>query len=104
MHLYQEQRLDDLITIRNQLDINAEGDDRTHYETAEILAEDEGNDAIIIIALGPLGATTKTLPGSEIFPMESPDSVVNKIREVVDSTLQPFCLKNIEIMFFILRV
>ena len=76
--LLKEQRLDSLVAIQNPLDINAGADDRTHSEIARILAEDPGVDAIVI-GLGPIGPSTKTLPGSETFPMEDESSVVNRI-------------------------
>ncbi|NDV18201.1 CoA-binding protein [Pseudodesulfovibrio sp. JC047] len=74
------ERLDSLVSVHNPLDINAGANDQTHVDMVKILAADENVDAVVI-GLGPLGPTTKTLPGSEAFPMESDASVVNMIIE-----------------------
>ncbi|QJB58265.1 acetate--CoA ligase family protein [Pseudodesulfovibrio sp. zrk46] len=86
-NLFQEKRLDSLVTIRNPLDITPAADDDTHIKAARALCNDPGVDAVVA-ALVPMSPSLQVTMDN-VADDEPDDGLVGRLKELVDSTQTP---------------
>ncbi len=74
--LLADKHLDDLVEVKNPLDINPGADDQTHLLAVKFLAEDPGVDAVVV-GLDPLSPAMRTLAECEAkrYDFKDPDSI-----------------------------
>ena len=84
----RESRLDQLVNIRNPLDINPGADDRVHARVVEILSQDPHVDAVVV-GLDPLSPATFTLHGNRPYSFESEDSIVRLLPPIAARSDKP---------------
>jgi len=83
-------RLSGLVTVHNPLDINPSADDQAHAEITDILAHDEGVDAVVV-GLDPLSPAMHTLLETDVpaFDMKAESGIVQLLAEVVGRSDKP---------------
>jgi len=84
----RESRLDQLVNIRNPLDINPGADDRVHARVVEILSRDPHVDAVVV-GLDPLSPATFTLHGNRPYSFEAEDSIVRLLPPIAARSDKP---------------
>ena len=82
--------LDAFVTLSNPLDINPAADDEAHAVITEILARDPNVDAVVV-SLDPMSPAMQTLDKSKSpgFLMHQPESILNRMIELVKKTQTP---------------
>jgi len=88
--LLREKRLDDLVQVKNPLDINPGSDDETHVRVVADLAADPNVDAVVV-GLDPLSPAMRTLPDdmSERYSFDDPRSIAQTMPALVKSLNKP---------------
>lgn len=89
-NVLQKNRLDDLVTLTNPLDINPAADDKVHADIAELLLQDSGVDGVVL-SLDPLSPVMKTLNEEEFpqYDMEAEGSIKTLLEELINKSEKP---------------
>jgi acyl-CoA synthetase (NDP forming) len=74
--MLRDKRLDDLVEVKNPLDINPAADDEVHILAVKYLAQDPGVDAVVV-GLDPLSPAMRTLAECETrcYDFKDPGSI-----------------------------
>lgn len=88
--LLRAHRLEALVDIKNPLDINPGADDVLHARIVEILADDEGVDAVVA-GLDPLSPAMRTLADNAPprYSLEDPDSIARLMPDIAGRVDKP---------------
>ncbi len=82
--ILREKKLDNLVEVKNPLDINPGADDETHVRVVDSLANDPNVDAVVV-GLDPLSPAMRTLAEGESlqYSFDAPESIANMMPQLV---------------------
>ena len=82
--------LENLVEIKNPLDINPGADDEAHVRIVACLASDRNVDAVVV-GLDPLSPALRTLTGDESarYSFDDPHSIARALPEVLEKLEKP---------------
>ena len=85
-----DKRLEQLVVVKNPLDLNPGADDETHTKAVEILNHDDNIDAIVV-GLDPLSPAMRTLlcDNTDFFSLTNPESIASTLPTIVSHLEKP---------------
>ncbi|MDX9788090.1 MAG: acetate--CoA ligase family protein [Desulfobacterales bacterium] len=84
----REKKLNELVDIKNPLDINPAADDAAHAAIVNILLQDPGIDAVVA-GLDPLSPATYTLAGDMKYALNAENSIARLLPEIAARSEKP---------------
>jgi len=88
--LIKENRLDNLVDVKNPMDINPAANDKLHTDIVRVLAEDPNVDGVVV-GLDPLSPAMQTLPDGvrDKESIDSTESIVQLLPHIIADVKKP---------------